>query len=71
MISEFPISVTPISESSDSEIRKTPISGAMISGKTVISQLARIQMQYVIARQLQPGSKYMVLYASLSMYKYV
>ncbi len=45
MISELPISVTPISESSDCDIRKIPTSGAVISGKTVISQLARIQMR--------------------------
>ncbi len=44
MISEFPISVTPISGSCDCDIRETPISGAAISGKPVISQLARIQM---------------------------
>ena len=49
MISEFPISVTSISESSDCDIRKTPISGAVISGKTVISQLARIQMDIEVS----------------------
>ncbi len=40
------ISVTPISESEscDYDIRETPISGAVISGKTVTSQLARIQV---------------------------
>jgi hypothetical protein len=33
VISELPISVTPISESSDCNICKTPISGAVISAK--------------------------------------
>ena len=44
MISEFPISVTPILEWGYCDIRKSPISGTVISGKTPISELARIQM---------------------------